>query len=289
MKLTGFTDEASNDIDTQITLTKALGWEYLSARTVGDLNIHDISDDAFKRVVEKLQQAEVKVAEFGSLIGNWSKSIKSEWSVTENEIERAISRMKRLDVKFIRIMSYAQEPWGMDQHEEERFSRLRKITKLFSDEGLEALHENCMNWGGFSADHTLRLLEEVPGLRLVFDTGNPLFQKDRSKEAPYPWQDSLEFYHKIKHAIAHIHVKDAIMDENDEQPIYTFAGEGNGNLKAIMKDLHESNYDGFVAIEPHMGKVFHEANKDEKVEQQYEIYFQFAKKFENLLSSIKES
>lgn len=286
MKLTGFTDEASNDIDTQIALTKALGWEYLSARTVGDLNIHEISDEAFDRVEEKLQLAEIKVAEFGSLIGSWSKSIKSDWKVTENEIERAIKRMKRLDVKFIRIMSYAQEPWGTDQLEEERFERLRKITQSFADEGLEALHENCMNWGGFSADHTLRLLEEVPGLRLVFDTGNPLFQRDRSKTEPYPWQDSLDFYHKIKHAIAHVHVKDVVMDVKDENPIYTFAGEGNGHIKTIMRDLQKSNYNGFIAIEPHMGKVFHEANKDDKVEQQYDIYFQFAQKFEALLASI---
>lgn len=286
MKLSGFTDEASNDLDTQIALTKALGWEYLSARTVGDLNIHEISNEAFDRVEEKLQLAGVKIAEFGSLIGNWSKSIKSDWAITENEVERAIIRMKRLDVKYIRIMSYAQEPWGSDQFEEERFKRLRKITKTFADEELEALHENCMNWGGFSAQHTLRLLEEVPGLRLVFDTGNPLFQKDRSKTEPFPWQDSLAFYHQIKHAIAHVHVKDAIIDDLNGNPIYTFAGEGNGQIKAIMTDLHESNYNGFIAIEPHMGKVFHEANKDEKLEQQYEIYFQFAKKFEALLASI---
>ena len=286
MKLTGFTDEASNDIDTQIALTKALGWKYLSARTIGTANIHDISDEHFDLVEEKLKTAGLKVAEFGSLIGNWSKSIHSDWSITEKEIDRSIKRMKRLDVKYIRIMSYAQEPWGGNQHEQERFSRLRNIVKRFSDEGLEALHENCMNWGGFSAEHTLRLLEEIPGLKLIFDTGNPLFQKDRSKDEPHPWQDSLEFYQKVKHAIAHIHVKDAIMDDTNERPIYTFAGEGNGNIAFIMKDLLDSGYDGFIAIEPHMGKVFHEETKDEKIDQQYEIYHQFAKKFEELLTTI---
>jgi len=69
MILTGFTDEASNDLDQQIKVTKALGWEYLSARTIGRRNIHDISEVEFEKVCEKLKAANIKVAEFGTLIG----------------------------------------------------------------------------------------------------------------------------------------------------------------------------------------------------------------------------
>ena len=37
MILTGFTDEASSDVLKQIQVTKELGWQYLSARTMGEL------------------------------------------------------------------------------------------------------------------------------------------------------------------------------------------------------------------------------------------------------------
>jgi len=286
MILTGFTDEASNDLDRQIQVTKALGWEYLSARTIGEKNIHEISDTEFEKACEKIEAADLKVAEFGTLIGSWSKTIDSDWEITLEEVKRCIPRMQRLGVRYARIMSYAQNPWNEDQKEKERFRRLREIVARFKDAGLEALHENCMNWGGFSAEHTLRLLEEVPDLRLVFDTGNPIFQRDRSKAEPHPWQKSFEFYQKVKHAIAHIHVKDGIMHGEDGEPEYTFAGEGQAQLDLIFSDLKKSNYQGFIAIEPHMGKVFHLADQESNPQKEYDVYLEFGQRFQKFIETI---
>lgn len=286
MILTGFTDEASSDLSKQIKVTKDLGWQYLSARTMGSANIHEISDAEFDIVCEQLATNEIKVAEFGTLIGSWSKSIDSDWEITLAEIERCIPRMQKLGVRYARVMSYAQKNWGEDQMEKERFRRMREIVARFKDAGLEALHENCMNWGGFSADHTLRLLEEVPDLRLVFDTGNPVFQKDRSKPAPYPWQSAFEFYQKVKHAIAHVHVKDATMHNDEGEPEYTFAGAGEAELDLIFADLKKENYQGFIAIEPHMGKVFHLSEQGSNPEKEYEIYAEYGKRFEKFIGSI---
>jgi len=286
MKFTGFTDEASSDIDIQIKVTKELEWDYLSARTIGNYNIHDISDVEFDNVVSKLRKANIKVAEFGTLVGNWAKSIQSDWNITFGEVESSIERMKVLGVEMARIMSYAQEPWGEDQYERKRFKRLRRITDMFRSEGIQAVHENCMNWGGFSAEHTLILLNEVPDLKLVFDTGNPVFQRDRSKKEPYPWQDAFEFYEKVKDAIVHMHVKDALFPKNGEEPVYTFAGDGDGRVIDILKDLKHSGYEGFIAIEPHMGKVFHESSADKNIEHQYDVYLEYGRRFEKLVSEM---
>lgn len=283
MILTGFTDEASSDVLKQIQVTKELGWQYLSARTMGEANIHEISEEAFETVCEQLELYDLKIAEFGTLIGSWSKKIDSDWEITLAEINRCIPRMQRLNVKFARVMSYAQNEWGKDQAEKERFRRMREIVARFKDAGLEALHENCMNWGGFSADHTLRLLDEVPDLRLVFDTGNPVFQRDRSQAEPSPWQSAFEFYKKIKHAIAHIHVKDGIMHSEKGEPEYTFAGEGSAEIDKIFNDLKKENYQGFVAIEPHMGKVFHLKNQPIDPQFVYNIYKEYGQRFESFL------
>jgi len=283
IKLTGFTDEAASDLAGQIKVTQALGWDYLSARMIDGTNIHDLPEGKFQAVFEQLESANIKVAEFGTMIGSWAKTIQSDWDLTLEEIERCIPRMKRLGVRFARIMSYAQCPWGEEQFEQERFRRLRAVTARFKEAGVEALHENCMNWGGFSADHTLRLLEEVPGLRLVFDTGNPVFQRDRSQPTPYPWQNALEFYHKVKHAIAHIHIKDGIMHREEGEPEYTFAGAGQGHTKAIVRDLVANGYDGFIAIEPHIGKVFHTPEQASDPQREYDLYLEYGRRFEKLL------
>ncbi|BCX49480.1 xylose isomerase [Haloferula helveola] len=290
-KLTGFADEASRDLDKQIQATKDIGWSAISARMVGDKNIHELPEDEFNDVADRLDAAGVSIPEFGSLIANWGKTIHSDFDITLAEIDRAIPRMKRLGTELIRVMSYAQEPWGEDQHEEERFRRLREIVKRFSDEGLTAIHENCMNWGGFSAEHTLRLIEEVPGLKLVFDTGNPVFQKDRSKpqaDGGFPWQDPFEFWEKVRDHVVHIHIKDCINPVSDDvEPEYTMPGDGQAKLREILGDAKARGYDGWIAIEPHVATVFHAADPTAVDWQQcYDSYVDYGKRFEALLAEL---
>lgn len=287
-KLTGFADEASRDIDKQIAATKALGWSAISTRMIGNANIHDMPEHEFAAAAEKLDAAGITVPEFGSAIGNWGKKIDSDFSITLEEIDRAIPRMQRLKTPMIRIMSYAQEPWGQDQHEQERFKRLREIVTRFADAGITAIHENCMNWGGFSAEHSLRLVEEVPGLKLVFDTGNPVFQRDRSKPEPYPWQNPLEFWKAVKEHTAHIHIKDCINPVSDDvEPEYTMPGEGQAMLKEILSDAQNSGYDGWIAIEPHVATVFHAPDPSAvDWDQCYDSYIEYGRKFESLIGNL---
>ena len=288
MKLTGFADEASRDLDQQIAATKEIGWTAISARMVGDKNIHELPESEFNDVADRLDAAGIVVPEFGSLIGNWGKKITSDFNITLAEIDRAIPRMRRLGTKFIRVMSFAQEPWGEEQHPQERFRRLREIVSRFHDAGLTAIHENCMNWGGFSPEHTLRLVEEVPDLKLVFDTGNPVFQKDRSKPEPFPWQDPLEFWEKVRDHVVHIHIKDCINPVSDDvEPAYTMPGDGQAKLREILGDAKSRGYDGWIAIEPHVATVFHAADPTAVDWQQcYDSYVEYGKRFEKLLASL---
>ncbi len=289
MYLTGFADEAAQDLATQIKATKEIGWSRISTRGVNGANIHELSEADFHAVADQLDEASITVPEFGSLIGTWGKSITTDFEITIAEIERAIPRMQRLGTKLIRIMSYAQEPWGADQQEEERFRRLREIHSRFADAGLEAIHENCMNWGGFSAEHTLRLVEEVPGLKLVFDTANPVFQLDRSKPEPFPWQDPLEFYQAVKEHVVHVHIKDCTNPPAGEtEPAnYTLPGEGQGRVREILTALKDNGYDGGIAIEPHVATVFHATDGEEPDWQQcYDSYVTYGKATDALLAEL---
>ena len=238
MKLTGFADEAAPDLATQIKATQELGWQYISARGIDGKNMHDLSDSEFDTARGQLEDAGIRIAEFGSLIGSWSKNIKSDFALTLDEVDRAIPRMQQTRHATSSASCPTPSSHGVrDQHEQERFRRLREITKRFSDAGLITAHENCMNWGGFSSAHTLRLIEEVPGLKLIFDTGNPVFQRDRSIPEPQrttagiasstaaegsqgkptpPWQDAWQFYQAVREHIIHIHIKDCRNPVNDE-------------------------------------------------------------------------
>jgi len=148
-----------------------------------------------------------------------------------------------------------------------------------------------MNWGGFSAGHTLRLVEEVPGPKLVFDTGNPVFQRDRSKaggDGALLWQDPLEFWEKVRDHVVHIHIKDCLNPVSDEvEPAYTMPGEGQAMLREILSDAKSRGYDGWIAIDPHVATVFHAPDPAAVDWQQcYKSYVEYGKRFEALLDSL---
>jgi sugar phosphate isomerase/epimerase len=287
-RFTGFSDEASRDLEKQIQATKELGWSAISARMIGGHNIHDLPEEDFQRAADRLDEEGIQVVEFGSLIANWGKKISGDFEVTLAEVERAIPRMKRLGTSLVRIMSYAQEPWGEDQHDAERFHRLREIVCRFEDAGITAAHENCMNWGGFSAQHSLRLIDEVPGLRLIFDTGNPVFQRDRSKPDPQPWQDPMEFWRAVREHVVHIHIKDCRNPLADGvEPEYTMPGEGDAKVAEILSDALSRGYAGYIAIEPHVATVFHEKDPERVNWQQcYDSYVEYGRRMATLVAQL---
>lgn len=264
MYMTGFADEAGASLDIQIRVTKELGWRDIESRNVqvDDFpagNIHDISDAAFDRLAVKLEEAGIRINCFGSAIGNWSQKIDEPFDRSLAEIRRSIPRMQRLGTKLVRIMSFAVRD-GEDQMEAERFKRVREIHRMFADAGLAAVHENCMNYGGMGWPFTLKLLENVPGLKLVYDTGNPVFSDDRSHPKPCPKQSSWEFYEHVRDHIAYIHIKDGYHNPQTGKSVFTYPGEGRGDIPKIIKDLFARGYDGGFSIEPHMGAVFHDPN-----------------------------
>ncbi|HBG26449.1 MAG: xylose isomerase [Planctomycetes bacterium GWF2_41_51] len=288
MYLTGFADEAAKDIDGQIRATKELGWANIESRSINGKNIHDISDEEFDIVCGKLADAGVKINCFGSAIANWGKKITESFDSSVAEAERAIPRMQKLGCKLIRIMSFAvidgREP--EEQMEQERFRRVRELKKMFDDAGVTAVHENCMNYGGMGWTYTLELIENVPGLKLVFDTGNPVFTDDRTKAKPYPKQSAWEFYKNVKEHIEYIHIKDGIWNKSENKIQYTFAGEGNGDVKRIVKDLLDSGYDGGISMEPHLAAVFHDESVQSEEAIKYANYVEYGRRFMKLLKEI---
>jgi len=288
MYLTGFADEAADGIDAQIKATLELGWSNIEARNIDGRNIHDLTDEEFEVVYGKLQDAGVSVNCFGSAVANWGKQITDPNDATLAEIDRAIPRMQRLGTKLIRIMSYAAiEGRGPeDQMAEERFKRLREIQARFADAGITPVHENCMNYGGMGWPYTLRMIENVPGLKLVFDTGNPVFLADRTKPEPYPRQSSWEFYSNVKEHIAYILIKDCIWDPDANDAKYTYPGEGSSDVKQILTDLLGGRYDGGVSIEPHLAVVFHDDSVGSSDEARYSSYVEYGRRLMTLIEEI---
>ncbi len=286
MFLTGFADEAAKSIEGQIKATQELGWRNIEARNVDGVNIHDMDENAFERLADLLDEAGIHVNCFGSTIANWGKQIDQPFDSSLAEAHRAIPRMKRLGTNTIRLMSFAvlKDRDPEDQMEQERFRRLRELTAMFLDAGIQPLHENCMNYGGMGFPYTLRLIENVPGLKLVFDTGNPVFAENRTLPHPRPRQSSREFYLNVKPFIEYVHIKDGRYNEGETT--HTFAGEGDGDTRFIVQDLLESGYDGGFSMEPHMSVVFHDQAVQSDDEIRFANYVEYGRRFMQLISEL---
>jgi sugar phosphate isomerase/epimerase len=293
MILTGIGDEAGSTIESQIAATKELGWKHLEMRGVEvagfpKANFHDIPDKAFDVCVEKLQAARVSVYCFGSTVMNWAKKLTDPFENTVAEVKRCIPRMQRLGTKYVRIMSF--KPADEDDHiPKDVFHRVRDVTKMFLDAGLQPVHENCMNYGGISAQHALQLLDQVPGLKWVFDTANPIFNADRSKPKPWPKQDPWEFWVAVRDHVAHIHVKDATWNPAKNDADYNWPGEGRGRVRDILKDAFARGYDAGISIEPHMVVVFHDANSKANDDATRANYVEYGRRLERLIGEVRRA
>lgn len=289
MYYTGFADEASQDLKLQIAATKELGWQYIESRNIGGANIHNISDEQFDQVCLQLSDAGIKINCFGSAIANWGKDISKEEDPSMEEAKRAVVRMKKLGTKLVRMMSYAVLPDLPPEKQmlEKRVERLKKIVGLFLENGLTPVHENCMNYGGMGACYTMDLINRLPGMKLVFDTGNPVFSDDRTKPKPYPKQSAWEFYSQVKEHIAYVHIKDGKYNFETQKCDYSFPGEGTADVKKIVKDLLKNGYDGGFSMEPHMASAFHDKNATTKIDG-YTNYVEYGKRFIKIVDEINQ-
>jgi sugar phosphate isomerase/epimerase len=292
MILTGIGDEAGDTLETQIQATRELGWRTIEARNITvpghpKANLHDLTDAAFDQAVRQLEESGIGVYCFGSTIMNWAKTLHDPpFEITLAEVKRAIPRMQRLGAKFVRIMSF--KPGDDEFHIPAKvFERVREVTQRFLDAGLQPVHENCMNYGGMSAQHALELLDKVPGLKWVFDTANPVFNPDRSKPRPWPRQDAWEFWTQVRDHVVHIHIKDATWNPAKNDADYNWPGEGQGCVRQVLEDAFGRGYDAGISIEPHLAVVFHDATVKSSAEAMYRSYVEYGQRLMRLIEEIR--
>ncbi len=298
MYYTGFADEAGASIDVQIRATKELGWLNIESRNIDGVNLTDISDAQFDVVCQKLADAGVTINCFGSAIANWSRDPRKDedFQYSVAALKRAIPRMHTLGTTMIRGMSFAvvkdAKPDSPDL-EKIIFEKVNYLVNLCEDGGVFYMHENCMNYGGMSHEHTLKLLDNVksPNFKLVFDTANPIFTDRRIGPKPYRKQSSWEFYANVKEFVEYVHIKDAhYIEETDgifPKTEHVFPGEGDGDVEKIVKDLLKNGYDGGFSIEPHLDVVFHDASIQSADDVRYSNYVEYGQRFMQLVANIQ--
>ena len=135
-------------------------------------------------------------------------------------------------------------------------------------------------------ENTLELLAEVPGLKLVFDTGNPSLTPDFSRPRPWPNQDALKSWTALRDHVAHIHVKDGWRDPESGAETYIFPGEGPSHVREILADCLARGYSGWLTIEPHMAVVYHDPTVGASADRRRSVFVEYGRRLEALLTAL---
>jgi len=299
MFLTGFADEASSDFAIQIQATQELGWRFIEARNINGKNLSSLTDAEFEDVERRLDASGIRINCFGSAVANWQRHPRKaeDFEASKTELERVFPRMEKLGVKLLRGMSFltpADEAPDSPELEAIIFRKVLLLNKMCADHGIVYGHENCMNYGGLSHLHTLKLLDAVhhDNFKLIFDTGNPTFNYRHIGASPYPLQSAWEFYCNVREHIVHVHIKDGLAlprpDGARPNAEYTYPGDGAGDVRAIVRDLVQNGYDGGFSMEPHIAAVFHARNPEQSSETvRYSSYIEYGRRFEKLLAEAR--
>ncbi|MQY58913.1 MAG: TIM barrel protein [Clostridia bacterium] len=276
MFLSGIADEAGPNIEIQIKAHKELGWNYIEIRNVDGKNLTDINKAKFNEITEKLDEAGIQVCCFASEIANWARKISGDFALDVEELKRAIPRMHHLGTKYIRIMSYPNANWNKSDWRKEVMRRLKKLARIAEDGQVILAHENCSGWGGQGPEGALDIIQTVnsPSLKFLLDTGNK----------PYSQGTVWDVYQKIREYIAHVHIKDYRGKEGNR---FVFPGEGDCQVRKIIKDLLSSGYEGGFSIEPHLASIIHLNKKAEDPETAYRLYLEYGRKAQDLVTEAK--
>lgn len=249
IRFSGFADEAFSDIKNQIKIHEVLGWKSIDLRNIDGENICIINKDKFEKVRKELFNHSFNVTSFGSEIANWRRPITMPFENDVNDLKQAIPRMRELNTKYLRIMSYPNDGYSSKDWKAETFKRLKELTKIAEGEGIILLLENCDGWAVQSPNHFIELVDYINSrsFQVVFDPANPINHGGSIEEI---WQ----YLYLIKDKILHFHVKDCKIINS--KPVHAYPGEGDCNIPDIIKFLTINNYEGPFSIEPHIKNMY---------------------------------
>ncbi len=237
-KITGFADEISDDLSTQIESLNKLDIHYVEMRGVDGNNLIFHNNEKVKEIRSRLDDAGIALSALGSPLGKIG--IEDSFDKHFEDFKRAVEIAHMMDTKNIRMFSFYISDEQRQTRKGEVFDRLGRFVDYASDNDIVLLHENEKGIYGEKAPECLELMKEFAGdhFRAIFDFANFV----------QCGQDTLEAYEMLKDYIAYIHVKDARSKTGTVVP----SGYGDGNVEIILKKLFEKGFDGFLSLEPHL-------------------------------------
>ena len=236
-----FADEASGNISEQIAACKKNGIDFIELRNCDGKNISDFTVDEAKALRARLDEGGIKVSSIGSHYGKIE--ITDDFAPHFEAFKNTVEVAKILGTKYIRMFSfYFLNGESREEYRDEVFARIGAMADYAKENDILCCHENERGIYGDTPERCIEIAEYF-GDRIghIFDPANYIINGNPTKAG----------FDALKDKITYMHIKDAIAATQTVVP----AGEGEGELEYILKELDKNDKVYFLSVEPHL-KVF---------------------------------
>jgi len=240
VKLSGFADEISPDLNVQLDTLDSLDIRYLEFRGVWDKNVLSLDDEELAKVKKELDRRGIGVSAIGSPLGK--VPIDSDFETYKPLVQHAIDVAHRMETPYIRIFSFYVN--DLDEDRDEVMRRMQAMVDMAAAGGVTMLHENEDRIYGELPERCLDLHKTIANEHFgaIYDASNFV------TSGVHPFDEA---YRLLAPYIQYFHVKDQIMSERRIVP----AGEGDGQYPELLAALKKRGYEGFFSLEPHLQKA----------------------------------
>jgi len=243
MRLSGFADEISSELDEQLRVLDQEGIRHLELRGVWGKNVVELDRGETRTIKEGLAAGGFGISAIGSPIGK--VGIEEPFEPHLDLFRRVLDIAHSLDSPYIRLFSFYIPPEDKPEtYRNQVFDRLVAMLEAAEGSGVMLLHENEKGIYGNTAERCQDLLQGIghENLRAIFDPANFIQEGQKPFTHCYPL---------LEHYVEYCHIKDAVMADGRVVP----AGEGDGEIPKLLAALHKREFTGFLSLEPHLSEV----------------------------------
>lgn len=242
IKISGFTDEISSNLDEQIKVLNELGEQYMCPRKINKKSVAEYTAAEFDADVKPvLNKNGIKFSSIGSPIGKVGINDEEGYQRQLVQLKELVKIAQSMDCRYIRTFSFFVEPdCDYDALLPRVVEKINGFLKCVEGTDVVLLHENEKKIWADVPDRVIALYKAVnnPQYQLCFDASNYI------QCGADPWTA----YKTVKPFTVYYHMKDCL--DGIEVPL----GTGQGRIADILRDLISGGYDGFLTLEPHTFK-----------------------------------
>lgn len=229
IRLSAFSDEAGNGIYEQIDAMKRNGISLTELRSIDGKNVSEFTTKEAKEYQKIFEENGISVWSIGSPLGK--ADIEVDFKEYKNKVRHVCELAKIFKTTRIRMFSF----WHANEKPEKVYKYLREMVKIGDEYGVSMCHENEKDIFGDISERVLSIMQNVEGLKYVYDPANFL-------QCDEPSEKTLDLFHD---KTDYFHIKDVIMSSGELVP----AGYGDGNIKELILRIKD---DKVLTLEPHL-------------------------------------